>query len=472
MRWRSWRSWAVCAGLLAVWLGFAGWQYYGYQHERELIREALHQQSHALMNALLGGIRSHRRLGRFLELQLQGMLEELAKSQDVLAVAVLADDGRRLLSAGDAGLLQSTSPLQPGDHWQPAAFRLVERFHLAPADRGSPGGGGSRGGVSAGRPGGGRGLGAGGGLGWGRGPGWRHEVLPEGGDDGSPFAAGGDFAAVLVLDRTRYDQFCRNAAKSHALVAAAGAIVLVCVALAWWASVRAVNARARARLLEIEADHLRELSQAAAGLAHETRNPLGLIRGWTQRLADADMDTPQRQEHARAVIEECDRLTARINQFLAFARPRQPAPELLDLARLLDELATLLQPDLETKNVALKREVPPSVATVHADRELLRQALFNLLQNAVQFSPEGETIDVVVVPGQNSDCRIEVADRGPGVAEQDVESLFTPYFTRWPNGTGLGLAIVKRIAVLHGWQAGYRPRPGGGAVFTLDGIHA
>jgi len=467
MRWRSWRTLAVCAGLLAAWAAFAGWQYYGYRHERELIREVLHQQSHSVMNALLGGIRSHRRLGRFLELQLQGMLEELAKSQDVLAVAVLADDGPLLLSAGDAGLLQTSSPIQPGDHWDTGGFRLIERFHLAPADRGGPAGSGSAGG-----PGGGRGLGAGGGPGWGRGPGWRHEDLLDGGDDAGPFAGGGDFVAVLMLDRTRYDQLVRGAARAHLVVSAAGAIVLVCVALAWWASVRAVAARARARLLEAEAGHLRELSQAAAGLAHETRNPLGLIRGWTQRLADADVDTPQRQERARAVIEECDRLTARINQFLAFARPRDPTPEPVHLDRLIDELAAILQPDLETRNVTLKREVPWSAGTVRADRELLRQALFNLLQNAVQFSPEGETIDVVVVPGQNGTCRIDVADRGPGVAQQNVDSLFTPYFTTRGDGTGLGLAIVKRIAVLHGWQTSYRHRPGGGAVFALDDIHA
>jgi len=458
-----WRTLAACAGLLAAWGAFAGWQYRGYLHERDLIHETLHQQSHSVMNALVGGIRSHRRLGRFFEVQLQGMIEELAKSQDVLAVAVLSDDGRLVLSAGEAELLHASSPIEPGDHWDPAGFRLVEPFHLAPAEWGGPGGGGPGGGPGSGQ-GGGRGVGPG----WGRGPAWRH-------DDGhgeGPFAAGGNFAAILVLDRTRYDRLLYGAARSHALVAAAGAVVLLCAALAWWASVRAVTARGRASVLETEARYLRELSQAAAGLAHETRNPLGLIRGWTQRLAQSDVDAPERREHTRAVIEECDRVTARINQFLAFARPHEPAPETVDLDRLIDELATILQPDLETKNVALEREVPASASTVRADRELLRQALFNLVQNAVQFSPEGQTVEVAVVPGHDGARRIEVADRGPGVARPSVASLFTPYFTTRPDGTGLGLAIVKRIAALHGWQTGYRERPGGGSVFSLDGVHA
>jgi signal transduction histidine kinase len=232
-----------------------------------------------------------------------------------------------------------------------------------------------------------------------------------------------------------------------------------------------VRARGRATVLETETRYLRELSQAAAGLAHETRNPLGLIRGWTQRLAQSDVDDPERREHTRAVIEECDRVTARINQFLAFARPHEPTPEPVELDRLIDELAMILQPDLETKNVALERDVPASSATVRADRELLRQALFNLVQNAIHFSPEGAEVGIRLDCGQNGGCRIVVADRGPGVAPDAVDSLFSPYFTTRADGTGLGLAIVKRIASLHGWRVTYSPRPEGGSIFSLDGIH-
>lgn len=287
----------------------------------------------------------------------------------------------------------------------------------------------------------------------------------------SVFGGGGDFVAVLLLDRSHADALCRRAAWTRMAVAVAGAVVVVCVALAWWASVRLVAARGRARLLETEARHLRELSQAAAGLAHDTRNPLGLIRGWAQQLARAEVGPEARQEHTHAVIEECDRLTARINQFLAFARTSRLHPEPVDLRALVGELRHIIQPDMEAKQLDLKTSLPGRLGKIQADRELLRQALFNLLQNAVQFSPARGTIEVAVVPGENGAWRIEVADRGPGVAEKDVENLFIPYFTKRPDGTGLGLAIVRRIALQHGWQARYRPRPGGGAVFSLDGIH-
>jgi signal transduction histidine kinase len=255
-------------------------------------------------------------------------------------------------------------------------------------------------------------------------------------------------------------------------MAAAGALLLACVVLAWRASVKLVAARGRADVLESEAKHLRELSQAAAGLAHETRNPLGLVRGWTQRLAQSNGDDTDREEHARAVIEECDRVTARINQFLAFAKPHEPHPEPVEVETLCSELSTILQPDLEAQGVNLVCQVAGGKPTVQADRELLRQALFNLVQNAIHFSPESSEVGITAVGGQNGYCRIEVSDHGPGVPNKAIASLFTPYFTTRPDGTGLGLAIVKRIATLHGWRAGYAPGKDGGAVFSLDDIHA
>ena len=102
---------------------------------------------------------------------------------------------------------------------------------------------------------------------------------------------------------------------------------------------------------------------------------------------------------------------------------------------------------------------------------MLRQALFNLLQNAIQASPAGATIETSVVCRRDGTRRFEVADRGPGVPEVVAGKLFSPYFTTRPGGTGLGLAIVRRIAAAHGWEVGYTPRSGGGAVLWLDGIH-
>jgi len=442
-----WQRLTVFAVLLLAWAAFAFWQYQGYLYQRSLIEETLHQQSHSVMNTLVGGVRSHRRLGYYFEVQIQGLLDELVKSDDVLAVAICSAKGEALLSAGQTKLLNTEPPLEPGDHWDTAGFRLVEDFDIAPRPPGGGGGGG----------------------GFGRGHG-RH-VADDPGDSGSDFAGGGKFYATLLLDRSRCDRLQVQNARAHFFVTVAAGLVLFCMALAWWASVRLVEARGRASILETETRHLRELSQAAAGLAHETRNPLGLIRGWTQRLADVGIEDEQRQSHSRSVIEECDRVTARINQFLTFARPCDPAITQVNAREVIDELAAILQPDLEAKDLSLECDEPMPASSIRADRELFRQALFNLLQNAIQFSPPGDAVRITMRPSSNGCYRVAVADRGPGVSDDAVDSLFTPYFTTRSDGTGLGLAIVRRIAAAHGWEAAYEPRPDGGAVFSLHGIH-
>jgi len=435
------------AALLAALIALGGWQWHEYGHECALARESVVRFAESVMNALIGGVRSHRRLGLFFVDQVQGVLDELVRSQDVLAAALVSEDGTSSLSAGRVEQIDLTPAAAPAEAWQDAGYRLARAFRLP---------------LEVGGPGAGHGGGMGGGRGWER----RRQMLAE--EPPSAFAPGSAVVAVLLVDRTRADEACRRAALSRISVVAAGWLLVACVAFAWRATVRLAEARGRARMLEAEARHLRDLSQAAAGLAHETRNPLGLIRGWAQRLADSAASGEEASQ-ARALVEECDRVTARINQFLAFARPSDPRPERFDPATLVAELAALLEPDLTARRVTLREMSPGN--TVLADREMLRQALFNLLQNAVQASGEGGVVETLLRRGRDGRFRLEVADRGPGVAADHVPRLFTPYFTTRPDGAGLGLAIVRRIAAAHGWEAGYTPRPGGGAIFWLDGIH-
>ena len=151
--------------------------------------------------------------------------------------------------------------------------------------------------------------------------------------------------------------------------------------------------------------------------------------------------------------------------------PKINSKKPVELEPLVAELTALLEPDLSAKELRLEYAGSDRAPGVRADREMLRQALFNLLQNAIYFSPEKGTVAVSARAGHDGYTRLEVADDGPGVAADSVGSLFTPYFTTRPNGTGLGLAIVRRIAAAHGWRAGYSPRPGGGSIFWLDCIH-
>jgi two-component system, NtrC family, sensor histidine kinase HydH len=317
---------------------------------------------------------------------------------------------------------------------------------------------------------GGMGPGMGMGMGMGMGRGRMQRMAEDSDREEGPFAKGGSFVAALLLDRDRTDALCRRAAWLRFTVAAAGGLVVLCVGLVWRATVRLAEAHGRAVVLEIETRHLRDLGRAAAGLAHETRNPLGLIRGWTQRWADSPGLSADQRQQAQAVIEECDRVTVRINQFLAFARSAKPNWETVDIRDLVNELQVLLSPDLDAKKLVLQSDLPEKDAFVEADREMFRQALFNLLQNAIQFSPDGETVSISLSTDPQGSRQIEIADRGLGVSAASASSLFTPYFTTRSGGTGLGLAIVRSITLVHDWITGYSPRPGGGSVFWISGL--
>ncbi len=447
-----WHRWTTPAALALAWLVLALWQYQEYRAECDAARETSRRQAESVMNALVGGIQSHRRLGRFMEDQLQGALDELATSQDILAVEVASADRSIVLKAGHTDLLDQLGPLEPGSHWNDAGYCYVTAFQLA-AEPPNTGGMGM-------------GMGPGRGGGWGRGGGRAMPPMDQG-----PLAAGSRFLAAIILDRTATDRQIEHYAWLRIFVTVAGGLVIVSIGLAWRSAIRLADARSRARLLEIEARNLRDLGQAAAGLAHETRNPLGLIRGWTQRWMQTLGDNPTQREQAVTVIEECDRVTARINQFLAFARPCEPKSTPVDPAEVVDELAVLLEPDLNAKQLTVDQKIPKNSATIRADREMFRQALFNLLQNAIEFSPTGGTVEIGIDSRQDGIMRMTLADRGPGVPAEEVDLLFTPYHTTRSAGTGLGLAIVRRIASAHGWTAGYTPRPGGGSIFWLDGIH-
>jgi signal transduction histidine kinase len=125
---------------------------------------------------------------------------------------------------------------------------------------------------------------------------------------------------------------------------------------------------------------------------------------------------------------------------------------------------------LDAGELKLDYSVSNPRRAIHVDREMFRQALFNLISNAIQFAPRKGVVEIAIHNDQDGVGRIEVADRGPGVPPEVVDMLFSPYFTTRSDGTGLGLAIVRRIATAHGWETGYTPRPGGGSIFWLDQI--
>ncbi len=230
------------------------------------------------------------------------------------------------------------------------------------------------------------------------------------------------------------------------------------------AQMEAINA-VRARL--VQSEKLAALGQLAATIAHEVRNPLGVIRSAAQGLAERL--PPGEEEMRRAcsfITTEIDRLSSVVTSLLAFARPPQLVPRPVGVHELVDRALLLARDDLDAKRVQLRRGNTLAIPPIQADADLLSQVLLGLLANATEAVPTGGevTLDARVTDGA---VEIEVADSGPGVPPDLRGRIFEPFFTTRARGTGLGLAIARQIVEAHGGQIDVGERPGGGARFSV-----
>jgi signal transduction histidine kinase len=214
-------------------------------------------------------------------------------------------------------------------------------------------------------------------------------------------------------------------------------------------------------------NRLRELNVTAAGLVHETKNPLNLIRGLSQMIGRKAGIPEEVRDTAAKITEEADRVAGRLNQFLAYARPVGPVPKRIDLNALVQSMFDVLSVDREEKDIILKLTGPQLY--ISADEDMMRQTLFNLLLNAVQAVPDHGRVEVRLIADSDKTARMEVRDNGPGVPEKDREEVFRPYVTTSEHGTGLGLAVVRQIALAHHWEA-VCESCGDGTMFVVRGI--
>lgn len=229
--------------------------------------------------------------------------------------------------------------------------------------------------------------------------------------------------------------------------------------------VRDVTERSELERQVLQSESLAALGELAAGVAHEVRNPLGMIASAAQLLESADALSARDRELLEVVRAETSRLNATVSEFVNFAAPPRPSPTATDAAALLERTATLLRAEAERRKITLEVAVAASLPRFRADPELLFRALANLALNALQVQQEGGWVGLRArhEPGA---VVLEVADHGPGIAEEDVARVFQPFFTRRAGGTGLGLSIVQRIVAAHDGRIRVSTSPQG-TTFTL-----
>ncbi len=228
------------------------------------------------------------------------------------------------------------------------------------------------------------------------------------------------------------------------------------------------RAQAEAR----RSERLAALGQLSAGLAHEIRNPLGVIKGsaemLTQKLEKSE-ELPR--ELAGYILSETNRLSVLVTQFLSFARPLHADLHPADVTALLDRVLKYVADHWKGQPVQVERKYEANVPAVPLDETLLEQALLNLVQNAFEAMDEhGGTLRVEARQALQSTrpgVELRLSDTGPGVPDALREEIFNPFVTTKKTGVGLGLSIVSKIIDGHHGSIRVENSPQGGACFTL-----
>lgn len=218
-------------------------------------------------------------------------------------------------------------------------------------------------------------------------------------------------------------------------------------------------------------DRLAFLGSLASGLAHEIKNPLSTMTITLGLLKEEfeSAETPRERRALRKVelLEgEVARLEKILQDFLQFAGGHVIRPKLTDVNAWLSELLDFYEPACADVRIDLVRRLGPSLPQILLDRDLMKQALLNLLANARQSLEPGGRIEVRTW-ATGDRVRIEVRDTGHGIPADVLPRIFDPYFTTRESGTGLGLPTVRRIAAEHGGEVTVESRAGHGTSFVV-----
>jgi signal transduction histidine kinase len=212
-----------------------------------------------------------------------------------------------------------------------------------------------------------------------------------------------------------------------------------------------------------------------ANVSHELKTPIAAIRGHLENLSDG-VEQPD-PATLGVMLAQVERLGRLVDQLLDLSRLESgEVPlriETLPLQPLVDDLISEIDVALSGRGVRVRNDVPADLPALSADRERVHQVLFNLVDNAVRFTPDGGSV-TISARRRNGSVEVAVADTGAGIAAEHLPRLFERFYradaarTRGEGGTGIGLAIARSVVEAHGGRISAESQPGHGSVFTFD----
>ena len=476
-------------GLLAVLsLIILGWQYAEHKRVERAAQTSLRNRSKAITSTLSGMLANQRfRGGPLFQERVESALKDVVKSGEVSSIALLNAQSEVIVAAGEPINTDIKQVLQVVEQWEPHRVLIGNPVDLgddvtregetnSPAivlppreerDRARTNNTSNPAETRATTPSGDRPSRERGERGergrrFGRPP-WMSEE-----DYQRLLQQRGLHGMVLAMSTQHYINATEQDVRIRVVIIGFATAAVFALGLAW-RNVAATNELEMRLLRASEMNtHLQELSVAAAGLAHETRNPLNIVSGLAQMITKHTDASTEIRKKAKEIIAETDRVTVQLNEFINYSRPREVRPANIDLGEVVSEVTRALQFDVEEKMLRIR--VQEKLPTIQADEQLLRQCLFNLLLNAVQAADRGGEIEVAWHRENGRGAVLEIRDNGPGVAAEQRLEIFKPYFTTHQKGTGLGLAVVQQIVLAHGWEITCLANEPRGAIFRISHV--
>ncbi|HFK3786200.1 TPA: two-component system sensor histidine kinase ZraS [Klebsiella oxytoca] len=434
-------SWLLTGLILLLVCLFSALIVRDYGRENEAARQTIQEKGSVLIRALESGTRVGMGM-RMHHSQLQALLEEMAWQPGVLWFAVTDENGK---------IIAHSDPRRVGESLYPAS--TLRELNIGSEER------------------------------------WRRLEQPEPALEiyrqFRPLNGGGHHMRMMMrresadlrnqapqvifiaFDTHELDADHARGLRNMVIMLCAAGVVMTATVLAQFWFRRYQRSRKQLQEATARKEKLLALGHLAAGVAHEIRNPLSSIKGLARYFAERTPADGEAHQLALVMAREADRLNRVVSELLELVRPAHLKYQSVDLNEVITHSLQLVSQDAASRAISLKFIAQPALCRIQADPDRLKQVLLNLYLNAIHAIGRDGVITVAVRECGDGRVKVSVADSGKGMTAEQLQAIFTPYFTTKADGTGLGLAVVQNIVEQHGGTIDAKSTPGKGALFTL-----
>ncbi|MFQ5512562.1 MAG: ATP-binding protein [Candidatus Krumholzibacteriia bacterium] len=276
------------------------------------------------------------------------------------------------------------------------------------------------------------------------------------------FAADGTVVGIIGVEAgATYFDVLRELGNAILVVDVASVIIVVVLSLFFYRQSLSLD---RAQAAVIQGENLATMGRMVAGIAHEIRNPLSIIKTSAEVLAKKHSGD---QEAFAYISEEVDNLNRILSGYLNFARAERQESRPHSIQKILKRCVMMLEPELLAKSIEVVEDYPAADTIVLADDKQIQQAVLNVMINAHQALDSGGRI-VMALTRRTRFARVTITDDGPGIPRKNLKEIVKPFFTTKEHGSGLGMSIVRNIVHEHGGRLDIHSAAGSGTSVTID----